>query len=85
MLAREHSVKPLICSVLLRRGVSEVPAVILDRLHQDLREMARLNLLFSNELMRILNLLETAGIDARVFKGPILAEMLRHHCDAVVL
>jgi len=75
-LADEHSVEPLIYASVQRLGGEAVPLAMRQRLQQNVRETARFNLLFRAELANVLRVLENAGIDVRVFKGPVLAEAL---------
>jgi len=68
-----------------------VPRHALDALRSRYQDNARKTLWFTGELVRILNHLESAGINALPFKGPVLAETLygevtqRQFCDLDVL
>src|SRR6266576_3044019 len=74
-LAEHHNVMPLIYQA-LREVSNGVPAAILDELHRCYQSNARKNLRFTAELMRILDCLESHGITAIPFKGPVLAEAI---------
>ena len=68
-----------------------VPVHARDALRSRYRDNARKALWFTGELARILNHLESAGIKALPFKGPVLAETLygevtqRQFCDLDIL
>ena len=88
--ALHHKVLPLLHQVLMRES-DVVPSDVLMDLRRRNTENATRNLLFSRELMRILRLLETKGIIAIPFKGPVLALSaygslgLRQFCDLDLL
>lgn len=71
-LARRHSVLPLIYSQ-LSNFADNIPAAELDRLRKNYQNNAARNLLLSAELCKILQQLETAGVEAVPYKGPALA------------
>jgi len=74
-LAEHHNVMPLVYQAL--HQVSDgVPAAILDELHARYQSNARKNLMFTAELLRILDCLESHGIAAIPYKGPVLAEAI---------
>ncbi len=74
-LAEHHNVVPLVYQAL--REISDgMPAAILDELHTRYQSNARKNLRFTAELVRILDCLESHGIAAIPFKGPVLAEAI---------
>jgi hypothetical protein len=68
-----------------------LPAQALDALHSRYEDNARKTLWFTTELIRIVSHLESAGIKALPYKGPILAHSLygevteRQFCDLDVL
>ncbi len=72
-LARRHSVLPLIYSQLNGLNSVNVPAAALDRLKKNYQKNTARNLLLSSELSKILQQLESAGIEAVPYKGPALA------------
>jgi Uncharacterised nucleotidyltransferase len=72
-LAEHHNVIPLVYQA-LRQIPDEVPPAILDELRTRFDHNARKNLRFAAELTRILECLESHGIAAVPFKGPVLAE-----------
>jgi hypothetical protein len=74
-LAEHHNVIPLVYQAL--REVSDaVPPRILDELQARFQSNARKNLRFTAELIRILHCLESHGIAAIPYKGPVLAEAI---------
>ncbi|HWN08062.1 MAG TPA: nucleotidyltransferase family protein [Pyrinomonadaceae bacterium] len=72
-LARRHSVLPLIYSQLSKLNSLNIPSSELDRLRKNYQNNAARNLLLSAELCKILQQLESAGIEAVPYKGPALA------------
>jgi|SRR5215468_6302973 len=72
-LAEHHNVTPLLYQA-LQEEPEQVPAAILAELRTRFEEIARKNLRFSLELMRVLSCLEAHGVAAIPFKGPTLAE-----------
>jgi Uncharacterised nucleotidyltransferase len=89
-LAEHHSVVPLLYQALC--GLSgPVPAPTLDDLRGRYSHNARRNLMFTGELVRILDCLERHSVPAIPYKGPVLAETvygdlaLRYFSDLDVL
>jgi hypothetical protein len=89
-LAEHHSVVPLLYQALC--GLSGlVPAPTLDDLRGRYSHNARRNLMFTGELVRILDCLEKHSVPAIPYKGPVLAETvygdlaLRYFSDLDVL
>jgi len=74
-LAEHHNVVPLVYQA-LREISDRMPAAILDELHTRYQSNARKNLRITAELLRILDCLESHGITAIPFKGPVLAEAI---------
>ena len=72
-LAEHHNVMPLVFQA-LQQIPGGVPALTLDELRARFERNARKNLVFTAELIRILDCLEAHGIPAIPFKGPVLAE-----------
>lgn len=72
-LAEHHGVTPLVYQT-LRRIPEGIPAETLEDLKQRYEHNARRNLKFTAELIRILDCLDTHGIAAIPYKGPVLAE-----------
>jgi hypothetical protein len=72
-LAEHHNVTPLLYQA-LRGEAGRIPKAILAELQARFEGIARKNLRFTAELIKILNCLESHGIPAIPFKGPTLAE-----------
>ncbi len=68
--AGTHAVVPLLAHVLA--AVPGVPAPVVARLTEQSRAMARRGAWLTAELFRILDVLQAAGIEALVHKGPVL-------------
>ena len=71
--AVKHRVMPLLYHSLHTLRPNGVPKPILDRLQKMFQSNARRNLFLSGELLKLLKLLETQGISAISFKGPVLS------------
>jgi len=72
-LAEHHGVTPLVYQA-LRETPGRVPSAVLDDLARRYEHNTRRNLLFTGELIRILDCLDAHGIAAIPYKGPALAE-----------
>lgn len=72
-LAEHHNVMPLVFQA-LQQIPGGVPSSTLDELRARFEHNARKNLMFTAELIRILDCLQSHGIPAIPFKGPVLAE-----------
>ena len=72
-LTRRHSVLPLIYWQLSNLNSVNVPAAELGRLKKNYQNNTARNLLLSAELCKILQLLQSAGVEAVPYKGPALA------------
>ena len=89
--AKEHGVMPLLCWHLTNHCLDGIPQPLVDRLRDHFHSNARSNLLLTEELLRLLDLLEARGIRAIPFKGPALAASvygnvaLRQFCDLDLL
>ena len=89
-LVDHHRVVPQVYGALSALS-SLLPAQPLDALHSRYQDNARKTLWFTTELIRIVSHLESAGIKALPYKGPILADSLygevtqRQFCDLDVL
>ena len=85
--AKEHGVMPLLCWHLTNHCLDGIPQPLVDRLRDHFHSNARSNLLLTEELLSLLDLLEARGIRAIPFKGPALAASvygniaLRQFCD----
>lgn len=85
--AGNHGVLPLLYQNLSVVAPDTVPQQVLEQLRQFGQHIALSNALFTRELLSILQLLETHGIRALPFKGPVLAVSaygnlgLRNFCD----
>lgn len=90
-MATQHKVIPLLYWNLNTICPEAVPQNIFDRLQKNYYTDARRNLFLSGELVRLLDLFESQGIQALPFKGPILAASaygnlsLRQFCDLDIL
>ncbi len=71
-LARRHSVLPLVYYQLNQLDAN-IPEADFSRFRNNYRDNAARNSFLSAELCRLLNALETAGIEAVPYKGPALA------------
>ena len=74
--AQRHRVTPLLQRWLRAAAPGIVPAPVLARLESRCHAIARLNLLLSAELLRLLDDLADQGIPALPYKGPALAGSL---------
>src|SRR5260370_9580765 len=72
-LAVEHGVVPLLSLRLHDLAGDVVPAERLRRLHELSKSSLFLNLSFTAELFRVLEIFRAAGIPAVPYKGPVLA------------
>ena len=85
--AELHAVMPLLCWHLTRNCPDAIPRPILEQLRDYFHSNARSNLLLTEELLSLLDLLATHGVRAIPFKGPALAASvygniaLRQFCD----
>lgn len=74
-LAGRHGLAPLLYWRLKGEHAAEVPAGALSRLRGGHLQALRRGILYERELIRILDLLGSRGIDAVGYKGPLLAAM----------
>ena len=74
LLARRHSVVPLVHLQLDRHASDLVPTEILATLKKHHRENVARNTILTAELCRLLARLSDSGIDAIPYKGPVLAQ-----------
>jgi len=72
-LAERHGVQPLLAKT-LSSVADHVPADVMGRLRQSYQANLHKSLLLSRELIRILEVLSSAGIDVMPYKGLVLAE-----------
>lgn len=77
-LAYANGVKSLLYASLKAACLDLVPPAALDDLQRHFRANAARNLRLTSELLKILDLLEGAGIPAVTFKGPLLAATAYH-------
>jgi len=75
-LASGHQLSPILISQVQRHAAAKVPEPIHLSLVEWFRANTIRNLEFTKELLQILSLLETTGVHALVFKGPVLAQQL---------
>lgn len=71
--AAHHATLPLVYSHLAARFAQSIPADILRQFREQYQNNARYSLLLTNELLRVLGLFRSQGIEAIPFKGPMLA------------
>src|SRR5215467_8143573 len=69
-----HQLRPIVASRLSRDASGVFPAPVLDRLAEAAQALAGRALFMGAELVRILDALRAAGIDAVALKGPAFAE-----------
>jgi Uncharacterised nucleotidyltransferase len=74
-LAERHDVTPRLYQV-LSGFAEEVPLVVRERLRLSYQRNAQRSLKLAHELVRILECLESHGIIAIPYKGPVLAELV---------
>jgi hypothetical protein len=74
-LARRHAVVPLVAHSLQRHASDIVPSEHLQLFKREYRENAARNIVLTNELSRLLNLLAGVGVEAVPYKGPVLAQL----------
>ena len=74
LLARRHSLVPLVYFQLERSASDLVPPSILSRFKQHYLENAARNTVLIAELCRLINLFGDKGIEAIPYKGPVLAQ-----------
>lgn len=73
LLARRHSIVPLLYLQLERHASDLVPREMLRKLKQNYLENSARNTVLTAELCRLLNLFADSGIEAIPYKGPVLA------------
>jgi len=75
-LAGGHGVTPLVHRSLNAVGPAAVPSSVLKQLRDDSHRIATRSLVLANELISIIDLLETNDIACMPYKGPALAEQV---------
>lgn len=73
LLARRHSVSPLLYLQLQRHALDIVPGETLRRLKQQYLENSARNTVLTAELCRLINVFAESHIEAIPYKGPLLA------------
>lgn len=73
LLARRHSIVPLLFKQLNQHAADLVPSDFLAKLKKRYQENIARNALLTSELCTLLELLDRAGIEAVPYKGPLLA------------
>ena len=73
--ARENGVVQLIEPMMRERSADRVPEEVLEACSGEVRDIAIWNLELTRELLHVLDQLESAGIQALPYKGPILAQV----------
>lgn len=71
--ARAHGVTPLVAETLATHCAEMVPDEILQAMRAEHQQTAKRNLRLTQELCAIVDRLQTAGIDAVPYRGPVLA------------
>ncbi|MCE5311238.1 MAG: nucleotidyltransferase family protein [Acidobacteriales bacterium] len=74
-LAGRHGLAPMLYWRLKDEHAARVPAEVFTRLRTSYLHALRRGILYERELIRILDLLDSRGIDAVGYKGPLLAAM----------
>jgi hypothetical protein len=89
--ANRHFVAPLLCFHLVHHFRHDVPDSILNNARQAFEAHVRRNLFLTQELIKVVKLLDTNGIPVLPFKGPVLAVLayrnlaLRQFADLDIL
>lgn len=73
-LADRHKVLPLLQHTLSSADLPNVPPFVLQSLRQSWGTNAERNLLLSGELVRVLAALDSSGVQAIPYRGPVLAK-----------
>jgi hypothetical protein len=73
LLARRHSIIPLLYRQLERHASELVPSTFLSKLKLQYQENSARNIILTEELSRLIKLFTGAGIETIPYKGPILA------------
>ena len=73
LLARRHSIIPLLYRQLERHAAELVPSVFLSQLKLQHQQNSARNLILTEELCRLTRLFSDAGIETIPYKGPVLA------------
>lgn len=90
-LANVHGVQTLLYQSVKSIGKEQIPAIVLKDLTAYVQQIAIFNTVLTRDLLKILDFLQTHGIRALPFKGPVLAASvygsisLRHFCDLDIL
>jgi hypothetical protein len=80
-LTADNGVDPLVCANLMRLGFPDVPEAVREELKHRYAQGALVNHLIARESVRLLRLLDDAGIRAIPLKGVSLAEWLYENID----
>jgi hypothetical protein len=75
-LASCHRLSPVLSCQVQQHATARVPETIRRYLIERFRAQTIRNFELTRELLKILSLLEKGGVDALVFKGPVLAQQL---------
>jgi hypothetical protein len=73
--AQRHEMLPVAYLRLSETGVTAVPPTVISSLRRSFQETTWRNTLLAGELIRVLELLASHGINAVPFKGPVLAAL----------
>ena len=73
LLARRHSITPLLYRQLERHASELVPSADFAKLKLDYQENSARNIILTDELVRLISLFNNAGIETVPYKGPALA------------
>jgi len=74
--AAEHSLTPLVCKNIQACAGAALPAIWRERFTQLFLECSCRNLALTAELFRVLEALESHGVSATPYKGPVLASQV---------
>ena len=72
-LANVHGVQTLLYQSVKSIGKEQIPAIVLKDLTAYVQQIAIFNTVLTRDLLKILDFLQTHGIRALPFKGPVLA------------
>ncbi|MEM1254763.1 MAG: nucleotidyltransferase family protein [Cyanobacteria bacterium P01_H01_bin.21] len=75
-LAKQHRLETLLHSRLMSICPTLMPKALRDDLQTHCQAIARRNLFVTSELVRLLTLMESKGVDTLPYKGPVLAQTL---------
>jgi Uncharacterised nucleotidyltransferase len=71
--AAEHGIAALVCQALNDIPASELPAACVARIESDQQRVTRRGLEMTDELLRIVDIIDRLGVQVVPFKGPLLS------------